>query len=144
MFSKSVREPIEDGGKLDEAEEGNGELAVAGGDAAARFDPAAEVFDLTAVPVVAAMETGRLPATAFGRDTAVGALGVQSPAEGVSIQASVGHDPAAHAGQQPSDGVLVVLRARRETDGHRPPPASATAGSFVFSPPLARPIVWTC
>ncbi len=54
MFSKSKREPIEDGSELDEAEKGDGELVAAGGDAAARFDAAEEVLDLMAVPVITA------------------------------------------------------------------------------------------
>ena len=54
MFSKSKREPIEDGSKLDEAGKGDGELVVVGGDAAVRFDAAEEVPDLMAVPVITA------------------------------------------------------------------------------------------
>jgi hypothetical protein len=99
-----MREPIEDGGKLDEAEEGDGEFVVAGGDEAVRFDPAEEVFDLMAVPLVPPMEMGRLSAAAFGRDAAAGALSVQSPAEGIGIEAFIGHDPVAtHPRQQRCD-----------------------------------------
>lgn len=52
MFSKSMSVPIADGRKLDEAEQGAGELVVASGNAAVCFDAAEEVFDLMAMPGV--------------------------------------------------------------------------------------------
>ena len=112
-----MSEPIDDGRELDEAEEGAGELVVASADAALGFDAAEEVLNVMTAFVVAAVEPGRMPAAAFWRDTATGALGVQTGAKDVGVKALVGHDPAvAHAGQHREHGMLVVLLARGETD----------------------------
>ena len=43
VFAKSMSEPIEDDGKLNEAGKGFGRFVVAGGDAAVGFMPAEEV-----------------------------------------------------------------------------------------------------
>ena len=63
-----MSEPIQDCREANEAEEGLGEFVVASGDATVDFDPTEEVFDLMAAPVVTAMETGRVPPTAFELD----------------------------------------------------------------------------
>jgi hypothetical protein len=56
VFSKSMRKPIEDGGTLDEAEEGEGEFVAAGGRAAAAFDAGDGVFHGMALPAKATPE----------------------------------------------------------------------------------------
>ncbi len=116
-----MSEPIQDGREVNEAEEGFCQFVVTGGDAAVDFDPAEEVFDLMAAPVVTAMEAGRLPATALGWDTAPGALGVEAGPEDIGIEALVRHDPATpRTGQHRADRVLVVLWPGSETERHRP------------------------
>ena len=82
-----------------------------------RFDPTEEILDLMAAPVVAAMKAGRLPAAAFGRDAAAGALGVKSGPKDIGIEALVGHDPVtAQTPPQWSHGEHVVLRAGGQGD----------------------------
>ena len=76
-----MSEPIEHGGELDEGQEGDGELVVAGGDAAVFFDAAEEVFNVMAVSVVAAMEPGRMTTTPPGGNATTGVLGAQALAE---------------------------------------------------------------
>ena len=117
-----MREPIDVGGKVDEAEEGHGEFVVAGRDATVGFDAAEEVFDLVAAPVIAAMETVRLPAVPFRRDAAPAALPPQPLAEFIGVETFIGDDPrATRAPKQRHDGVLVILRTGREADGDRSP-----------------------
>ncbi len=117
-----MSEPIYDGGEMDEAEEGAGELFVTSADAALGFDAAKEVLNVMTTLVVSAMEARRMPPTAFWRDAATGSLGVQSGAKDVGVKALVGHDPAvSHAGQHRKDGVLIVLLAGRETNRQGPP-----------------------
>ncbi len=57
-----MREPIDDGGKPDEPEEGFGQLVVAGGEAPMSLDPAEEVFAVVAA-AEAAMEGRALVAS---------------------------------------------------------------------------------
>jgi len=60
-----VVEPVEHGGKVNEAVKGDREFFVTGRDAAVALDPAEEVFDHMAVPVKFAVEVDRrAPATA--------------------------------------------------------------------------------
>src|SRR5882757_2342567 len=112
-----MSEPIQNCGKINEAKEGLGEFVVASGDTAVDFDPAEEVFDLMTAAVVTAMEAGRLPATALGRDAATGALGAEAGPEDIGIEALVGDDPAAaHTGQHGPDSVLIMLRSGCEAE----------------------------
>lgn len=118
-----MSEPIHDGGKLNEAEEGDGEFVVASADAAMGFDAAEEVLNLVTALVITTMEASRVPSAAFRRDAAAGPLGAQSDAEDVGVKALVGHDPAVpHAGQHRDHGMLVVLLAGGETDREDPTP----------------------
>ena len=114
-----MSEPIKDCSEKNEAKKGLGEFLVAGGDTTVDFDPTEEVLDLMTAPVVAAMETGRLPAAPFGRDAAAGALSMQAGPEDIGIKALVGHDSSPpHAGQQRHNGVLVMLRPGRKAECH--------------------------
>lgn len=78
-----MSEPIKDRSEVNEAKEGFGKFVVASGNATLNLDPTEEVFDLMSARVIAAMEAGRLPATAFGRDAATGALGVKAAPEDI-------------------------------------------------------------
>ena len=88
-----MSEPIEDGGEVNEADEGFGEFVVTGGDAALDFDAAEEVFDLMAAAVVAAMKSDRLTASAFGWNAATGPLLAQFLAKDISVESLVGDNP---------------------------------------------------
>lgn len=119
-FAKSMSEPIKNCRKINEAEEGLGQFVVAGGDTPVDFDPAKEVFDLMAAPVVAAMVAGRLPASALGRDATTGTLGVEVGAEDIGIEALVRHDSTVTGTRQHRhDRVLVMLWSRSEAERHR-------------------------
>ncbi len=56
MSSNQVIEPIEHGGELDEAEEGDCQLLVAGGYTAVTFDASEEVFDRVPLGVETSIE----------------------------------------------------------------------------------------
>ncbi len=66
--SDLVVEPVEHGGKANEAVKGDREFLVAGRDTAVTLDPAEEVFDHMAVPVKFAVEADRRAPSAAGRD----------------------------------------------------------------------------
>ena len=63
-------EPVEHGGKANEAVKGDREFFVTGRDAAVAFDPAEKVFDHMAVPVKFAVEVDRRASAIHVRRTA--------------------------------------------------------------------------
>jgi len=135
VFAKSMSEPIEDCGEVNEAEEGFGEFVVAGGDAALDFDPPEEVFDLMAAAIVTAMKAGRLESAPLGWDAAAAALAAEAGAKDIGIEAFVSDDPAApRASQHGLDGMLVMLLPRSETQRHRPATSIDDCGQFGVQP----------
>jgi len=115
-----MKEPIDDGGKLNKAQKGVSEFVVTGANAALGFDPTKEVFNPMPSSVVTAMEPTRMAPAAFGRDAATGVLLVQPEPKDVRVEAFVGHDPTvAHPGEQGQDRMLVMLLARGQTDPDR-------------------------
>lgn len=90
-----MSEPVEDCLEGNEAEKSLGEFVVTSGDAAIDFDSAEEAFYLMTVPIVAAVEAGRVPAPASLRDAAKDALGTEAGPEVIGIKAFVRNDPTA-------------------------------------------------
>ena len=124
MCAKSMSEPIEDRGELNEAEKSRGELFVASADTPVAFDAAKEIFHLVATAIVAAMESHRPAARAFRRDANARALSAQPRAESIGIEALVGDGAmTTHAGQQRFDGDQVMSLPGRdpECDGTTAP-----------------------
>lgn len=80
LFSKSMREPVEDGGKQDEAEKMGGELVVAGANAAVTLAPSKAFLDFVPLAAVAAVECGRVAARALEWDAGARALAVSETA----------------------------------------------------------------
>ena len=133
-------EPIQCGGELDEGQESGRELVVAGGNASEFLNAAKEIFDVVAMPVVAAMEPGRMTATVSGRNTAAGMLRAQAGAETIGVESLVGHDPVmAQAPPQRGHGAQVVLRAGGQGDRDRPAMLVRDGGELgvqsAFGPP---------
>ncbi len=114
-------EPIQHGGKENEAEKGDGDFLVASGNAAMAFNASEEVFNRVTVAVKhMVVVVGRAPARSW-RNTGERAAGRQVAAKAVGIEAAVGQDPAsAQVLLQPSVGVQVVLRAARQTESNGP------------------------
>jgi hypothetical protein len=67
VFEKSLSEPIEGGGEVNEGEGSSGKFAVAGGDMAVCFDPGQEVARPVTRSTVTAMHSSRLAAKAGNR-----------------------------------------------------------------------------
>ena len=140
-----MSEPIHDGGKLNEVEEGAGEFAVTSADTARGFDAAEEVLNLVPALVVTTTEASWVPSAAFRREAAAGPLGAQSGAEDIGVKALLGHDSAVpHAGQHRDPGMPVVLLAGGETDRedapeHLRPPRAWRSGRLWCGPSPARP-----
>jgi hypothetical protein len=110
-----VIEPVEHGGKANEAVEGDCEFFVARRDAAVALDPAEEVFDHMAVPVKLAVEVDwRAPATA-GWDAGECAGTGEISAEAGGIEAAVRDRPApVQARLKRCAGTKIVLLSWRE------------------------------
>ncbi len=113
-------EPVEDGGKANEAVEGDCEFFVASRDAAVTFNPAEEVFHHMAVPVKFAVEVDWRAPTTAGWDAGECAGSGEIPAEAVRIEAAIGDRPAAFqlrlkrcAGQK----VMLLSRCEMQSNG---------------------------
>ncbi len=115
-----MSEPIKRYREVNEAEIGLGEFVVASGDSAVGLNPAKEVFDLVAMPVVTAMVACRLESVPARRDAGSAAMGQQVRTEGRRIEALVGDNPAFTAvSQQRQNGMLIVARAALQANRHR-------------------------
>ncbi len=137
-----MSEPIHDGGELDEAEEGAGQLAVTDADAAVGFNAAEEVLNLMAAFVVTAMEAGRVPAATLPGGIQQRASGARKPVQKISESKPLSATTR-RCRTQANTGITACWSCcwpgARLTARTRPR-ASTTAESLVFRPPLVRPI----
>ena len=86
-------EPVEHGGKANEAVKGDREFFVTGCDAAVALDPAEEIFDHMTVPVQFAVEVDRRTPAAAGRYAGECAGTGEIPAEAIRIEAAIRDRP---------------------------------------------------
>lgn len=106
-----MSEPIQNGCETHKTEEGLGEFVVAGGNAAVGFNPAEEVFDPTALPVVAAVVAGWLEPVSPRWDASPAAVGLKAVTKRLRVEALVRDDAtAASEGQQREHSVLAACR----------------------------------
>ena len=120
MGSDLVVEPVEYGGKTNEAVKGNREFFVAGRDAAVALDPAEEVFDHTAMPVKLAIEVDWLASTTAGRDAGKRAGAGEIMAEAVGVEAAVRDRPLSlQARLKRGAGPQIMLLSRRKVQTNR-------------------------
>src|SRR4051794_26695101 len=91
-------EPVESGGKAEDAHEAGGCLLIAGRHRPPLFQPRPEPLHVVAI-VVDPRRTGHRGFVLLGRDRRTRTQGPDVLAEGVTAQASVRHHPLRHAGQ---------------------------------------------
>src|SRR4051795_10334460 len=91
-------EPVESGGKAEDAHEGLGRLLIAGRNRAPLFEPGPEPLHVVAIGVDP-VRAGDLVLVALGRDRRSRAQGPDVLAKGVTAQAAVRHHPLRHPGQ---------------------------------------------
>src|SRR5882672_1538497 len=117
-----MSKPIQDGGELDKAKEGDGEFVVACGHPPEAFESGEEVFDPMAAAVVAAMEGHGLAAAAQPSNANPRALTVQLGAKVAGIKTFVSdHALAPQRRHQRLNGFEVMPVARSQAKRHGPP-----------------------
>src|SRR4051795_13001199 len=115
-------EPVESGGKAEDAHEAGGRLLIAGRNRAPLLEPSPEPLHVVAI-VVDPLRTGHRGFVLLGRDRRTRTQVPDVLAEGVAAQASVRHHPFRHPRQtvQEWDGLRQLMRlARSQDEGHRP------------------------
>jgi hypothetical protein len=94
VFAKSVLEPIEDSGELDETKESRGEFTVTSAKTAMTFDPTPEVLDAVPSMIKPAAERTRAAALSAAWDAGGTADVPDARAQSVGIKAFVGNESA--------------------------------------------------
>jgi hypothetical protein len=124
---------------LDEGEEVEGELLVAGADAAESFDSLEEVLHAMAELVEAPVPTGWVLAVLEVRDAGTAPGVPDSVTESLGIVALVGHQPVSRRDLDPVRAPDVGWLPESTTSWRARPLESTSAVTLVLRPPRVRP-----
>lgn len=116
-----MSKPIEHRGELDEAEEGDGKLLVAGGDSTMTFDASEVIFDRVPVSIKVAVEAIGNATGAFGRDADHRSAFCKALPETIRIEGLVGNRPAAvQTGLEGLAGPEIMFLSGSEVEADSP------------------------